>query len=217
MKKGTIAWIAAAAVLVLIIVFRVDERLFDGSSVKDGIQQNAETFTSNMKSARAKLETMVQEKDFSKFKLTDPTLIVDETQPGAPAEASSTLHVSGVYNVSGGESMASVNGSLVKKGSSVRGCEVLDVTQEGVLFLISGEKILVPVYGDYSFEKVKMGSLTLEKVENRGGDNLAIINGKAYKAGDWVDGDTVVKAVTPTMVMVNADGKSTVLKIGDSL
>ena len=215
MSKISYAWIALAVVVFVLIVTRMDQKMFGGDAVVDVIQKKAGGFSSKMTSTRSKLKDFVADKDLSKFKLVDPDTIPQEDGAIASSDQT-TLRVSGVMQADGVMS-AYVNGSLVQPGGMVLGCEVLEVLAKGVSFDISGEKVTVPVGGEHSINMVKAVGLTLAAIEKKDGRYFALIGGRSYKAGDWVDGDTRVKAVMPTMIMIDSDGNTMTLKVGDSL
>ena len=208
-------WILLAGLVLVLIVTRMDRKIFEGSPAVVGIKNQADEFVLKMKRTRGKLATFVAEKDFGIFTLKDPSEVEDAAGQ-MEADRMTSLKVSGMMKTSEGLVMASVNGSLVEKGSRVRGCEVLDVTEKGVLFDVAGEEVFVGIYKEYSFKKIRTGPLILEKVISEDGQNKAVINGQAYNAGDWVDGDTKVKAVTTGRVLLDVAGARVFLKVEES-
>lgn len=215
MKKSSYAWIAIAVIVFVLIASGADRKIFGGKSSEGMIKQRATDFSTKLQSTRKQLMQFMEDKNFGRFRLQDPAEVLDDV---VEEDRMSVLHVSGIMRTSDRRVIvASVNGSLVKPGDSVRGCEVLEVTEQGVVFDVAGERVMVPIHGEYSFEKLKADVVVLDDIENIDGQNFAVFSGRSYKAGDWVDADTRVKAVTPTMVMVSCKKGAVILKIGDSL
>lgn len=219
MKKENYLLIALAAALMLFIALRFDYRWFSHINVTKEIKADADLFEAEGRVLRKRLSTLADGESFENYKMIDPatiasSIIAEEVEE--PVQMTS-LKVTGIMKTSDGTVIAVVNGSLVSKGRRVRGCEVLDVMEKGVLFDVAGEKVVVPLHGEHILKKVLAERLTLENVLSEGGKNTAVINGQFYKAGDWIDGDTIVKAVTPKIVLLDRVGSRIYLKVGESL
>lgn len=221
MNKASYVLTAFALILFVLIGFRVDNRIFTLSLSREQIKSEAKQAMKASQEARSTLEAVYAvAEDPKQYVLVDPVLELQEQQQqaagGGPVVEMDSLRVMGAMTADGVWS-AVVNGSVVGAGDSVRGCEVIEVDKNGVVFLIDGKNVLVPVYEEYQFKMVKTDQLMLEAVVSDAGSNMAVINGRTYKAGDWIDGETQVKAIAPTVVMLVINGQNKMLKVGQTL
>lgn len=218
MNKATYGLMGSAVLLFIAIVCRLDSRFFTFSSNRKLIEDEVLAICSQTKASRVKFESMYAVVvDPKQYVIVDPALVVKAAQAeSAPVVEMDSLRVSGLMR-SGGSLVAIVNGSSVVPGDSVRGCEVVEVDDDGVVFLIDGKTVRVKKNAEIQFKMVKTGILTLERVMLEEGRNVALINGRSYKTGDWIDGEIQVKAVSPIVVMLSVRGEMKKLRLGESL
>lgn len=216
MNKIKYVLTALAFVLFALIAARVDNRVFATTSATDRIQGEVRQTLKRTKEDREKLEAVYANlEDPRKYVLVDPELKKQEAT--VAVVKLDVLKVTGLMRTSEGVLAAVVNGSLVSPGDDVLGCDVKDISKDGVLFTIDGNPVLVPINGEFEFKAAKTGQMVLEQVVSQDGRNLAVFSGRFYKVGDWLNPGTQVKAVAPTAVMIDARGQSRILKIGDAL
>jgi hypothetical protein len=219
-KKETYALTVCAAGLFSMVVFHAERRFFITSSSQVKIRNKAESVSKKTSEARIALEAVYAvAEDPRQYVLVDPEVEALKNQQGESVAAVETdsLRVTGLMKTSDQVLAAVVNGSLVGPGDNVLGCEIKEISNEGVLFSVDGVDVLVPMKGEFKFTAAKTGAVIVEKVSAQEGRNLAVINGRTYKVGDWVNRSTQVKAIAPTAVMFSVKGENKTVRIGEVL
>jgi hypothetical protein len=204
---------AVAVGLVVLIVARLDQKLFS-RSVANGeqVKKRADDLIASMQKDRQALKKAHQPVDYSQYVLTDSAVSAANSATNDVALKDS-LRVTGLMRISGGVLAAVINGSVVQKGDRVLGCDILEISENDVSVNVSGQTVHIPIHGEYTFEKVKTNELVLNRIEMIDGRNVAIINGLSYKAGDWIDGYTKVKAIAPSSVLLDKGGATISLRM----
>jgi hypothetical protein len=204
---------AVAVGLVVLIVARLDQKIFS-RSVANGeqVKKRAEDLIASMQNDRQTLKKAHQPVDYSQYVLTDSAMSAANSATNDVALKDS-LRVTGLMRISGGVLAAVINGSVVHKGDRVLGCDVLEISETGVSVNVSGKTVNIPIHGEYTFEKVKTNELVLNRIDMVEGRNVAVINGLSYKVGDWIDGYTKVKAITPSSVLLDKGGATVSLRM----
>lgn len=125
-----------------------------------------------------------------------------------------TLRVMGIMRGANGDCQAIINRSLVSTGGMVSGCQVVRIGSDFVELDAHGTLETLHLNEECRFRRRAFTELNLEDLVMQGNVWRAKINGYMYRAGDEIDSETQVRAVTPNEVLVMRAGTMMALKMG---
>ncbi len=136
-----------------------------------------------------------------------------ETKEDIEEQGLVTLRVMGIMRGADGRFVAIVNGSLVDVGSMVGGCSVQNITENAVEVKIGDAVKKLRINEEVNYKPTAFRDLVLQDLVGNNNVWKAKINGSFYRAGDNIDRETVIRAITPRGVMVIRAGTVINLKL----
>lgn len=219
-NKHFVLIVIVAVLLVAISVVGLEEILFPNRVNAKNIKSSyAIAVTAGLMEGGRLQERIPQPWDGA-YVLKKPVLLnfnsSDETQSVVSDEEDArdyiTVRLSGIMKAVDQTFQAVLNRSLVKVGSRVGACEVVEITGDYVELKVGTELQRLHLNEERRFRRVAFENLALEDIINEGTVWRAQINGQIYRAGDWVDSETQIRAITPNQVLVVRAGTSIALK-----
>jgi hypothetical protein len=125
----------------------------------------------------------------------------DASEGDAPTNRN-YIRYAGSMRMPDGTLRALLDSGSAAVGDTVRGCVIQQIEEKQIVIRVDDQDITVTQNEKYYYTPAACQPLRLDRIGKHKGSWVAFFHGTPCRAGDWVDAQTQVLAVTPSLALV---------------